>query len=256
MKSPVSDNVVRHGIARVICKFGVCSRTQAQALVRAQRVRLNGLRVLDPEAPTVAGRDRISIDDMEIGEQQRVYLALNKPRGFVTTASDERGRRTVYDLLRVLPAGAEPLPWVAPVGRLDQASEGMLLFSNDSEWAAALSAPSSHVDKTYHVQIDTLADAALLTALRGGKIADGENLSAKSVRAIRLGEKNAWLEIVLDEGRNRQIRRMLDAFDIAVLRLIRIAVGSVELGSLAKGQWRRLCEAEVAALHPTARDRT
>lgn len=252
MMSPRSEASPRHGIARVISKLGVCSRTQAQALVRAGRVRVNGRLVRDPEEPTVAGRDRISIDGADIGEAQRVYLALNKPRGFVTTASDERGRRTVYELLGKLPDGMQALPWVAPVGRLDQASEGLLLFSNDSEWAARLTAPESHVDKIYHVQIGALVDAALLAALRAGRIVDGELLRAKAVRGIRQGEKNSWLEIVLDEGRNRQIRRLFDAFDISVLRLIRVAVGTVELGALAKGDWRRLSADEVAALSPTS----
>jgi len=250
------DAAPRHGIARVISKLGVCSRTQAQALVRAGRVRLNGRIVSDPETPALAGRDRISIDDADIGAAQRIYLALNKPRGFVTTASDERGRRTVYELLGKSPDGAEVLPWVAPVGRLDQASEGLLLFSNDSEWAARLTAPESHVDKTYHVQIDARVDVALLAALRAGSVVDGEDLRAKSVREIRAGEKNSWLEIVLDEGRNRQIRRLLDAFGISVLRLIRVAVGAVELGTLAKGQWRFLTSEEVAALRSSARSAT
>jgi len=246
----------RHGIARVISKLGVCSRTQAQALVRAGRVRLNGRVVIDPETPAIAGRDRIRIDEADIGAAPRVYLALNKPRGLVTTASDERGRRTVYDLLQNLPEGAAPLPWVAPVGRLDQASEGLLLFSNDSAWAAHLTAPASHVDKTYHVQIDALADAALLSALRAGSVVDGEELRAKSAREIRAGEKNSWLEIVLDEGRNRQIRRLLDSFGIAVLRLIRVAVGAVELGTLAKGQWRFLTDDEITALKSPVRSKT
>jgi len=246
----------RHGIARVISKLGVCSRTQAQALVRAGRVRLNSRIVTDPETPAIAGRDRIRIDEADIGAAPRVYLALNKPRGLVTTASDERGRRTVYELLQSLPEGAAPLPWVAPVGRLDQASEGLLLFSNDSAWAAHLTAPASHVDKIYHVQIDTLVDAALLSALCAGSVVDGEDLRAKSVREIRAGEQNSWLEIVLDEGRNRQIRRLLDSFGIAVLRLIRVAVGAVELGTLAKGQWRFLTDDEITALKSPVRSKT
>ena len=254
--SPPADSMPRHGIARVISKLGVCSRTQAQALVRAQRVRLNGRVVTDPETPALAGRDRISIDGADIAAVQRVYLALNKPRGFVTTASDERGRRTVYELFENADEGAAKLPWIAPVGRLDQASEGLLLFSNDSAWAARLTAPESHLDKIYHVQIDALVDAALLAALRAGRSVDGEDLRAKSVCEIRAGEKNSWLEIVLDEGRNRQIRRLLDAFGISVLRLIRVAVGAVELGTLAKGEWRFLSNPEVAALQSPARSAT
>lgn len=233
----------RHGLARVLSKLGVCSRTQAQALVRAGRVRVDGRIVRDPEAPTNARRERISVDGADIAAAEKIYLMLNKPRGCVTTASDEHGRDTVYTLLQ-----NGNFPWLAPVGRLDKASEGLLLFSNDSAWAARLTDPAAHLDKTYHVQIDRLPDADLLARLCAGVADDGEVLLAKSVRELRRGEKNAWLEIVLDEGRNRQIRRLLAAFDIAVLRLIRVAIGGLALGDLAKGRWRVLAGVEVVAL--------
>ena len=236
-----ADRRARHGLARVLSKFGVCSRTQAQAMIRAGRVRVDGRVVLDPEAPTDAQRAGITVDGAAVGTAERVYVMLNKPRGFVTTANDERGRDTVYTLLQ----GAD-LPWLAPVGRLDKASEGLLLFTNDSAWAARMTDPESHRDKTYHVQIDALPDAGLMQRLRIGIHDGGEYLSAKSVRELRRGGKNAWLEIVLDEGRNRQIRRLLAACDIAVLRLVRIAIGPLTLGDLAKGQWRSLSAQEIA----------
>lgn len=231
----------RHGLARVLSKLGVCSRTRAQTLIRAGRVRVDGRIVLDPEAPTEPRTARITVDGAAVGAAAKVYVMLNKPRGYVTTASDERGRDTVYTLLQ----GAN-LPWLAPVGRLDKASEGLLLFTNDSAWAARLTDPESHRDKTYHVQVDALPDAVLLQRLRAGVDDNGERLSAKSVRELRRGAKNAWLEIVLDEGRNRQIRRLLAAFDIAVLRLVRVAIGPLLLGDLAKGQWRPLTAQEIA----------
>jgi len=234
------DQAPRHGLARVLSKVGVCSRTRAQALVVAGRVRVDGRVVRDPEAPTDARRARVTVDDAAVGAAEKVYLMLNKPRGLVTTASDEHGRDTVYALLREV-----NLPWLAPVGRLDKASEGLLLLTNDSAWAARLTDPAAHVDKTYHVQIDALPEAALLQRLQAGIDDGGERLSAKSVRELRRGEKNAWLEVVLDEGRNRQIRRLLAAFDIAVLRLVRIAIGPLALGDLAKGKWRMLSAAEV-----------
>jgi 23S rRNA pseudouridine2605 synthase len=168
---------------------------------------------------------------------------LNKPRGYVTTARDERGRDTVYTLL----AGAG-LPWIAPVGRLDKASEGLLLLSNDSEWAARITAPESRLHKTYHVQIGRVPDERLLRALRVGIEDRGEHLSCKSVSTLRQGDKTAWLEIVLDEGRNRQIRRLLAALDVQVLRLVRVAVGPLELGNLRKGESRALTAAERKAL--------
>jgi 23S rRNA pseudouridine2605 synthase len=145
----------------------------------------------------------------------------------------------VYDLL-----GAE-LPWVAPVGRLDKGSEGLLLFTNDSEWAARVLAPETHLDKTYHVQIGTVADAALLHKLQNGvRTKEGEVLQVKRAGILREGERNCWLEIVLDEGKNRQIRRMLENQGIEVLRLVRVAIGPLAIGDLAKGAHRELTPAE------------
>jgi 23S rRNA pseudouridine2605 synthase len=145
-----------------------------------------------------------------------------------------------------------PLPWIAPVGRLDKASEGLLLFSNDPTWAARIADPDTGPSKTYHVQIDRVPDAQLLAALHAGVDADIDgrrtHLAAVSARLLRSGEKHAWIEIVLDEGRNRQIRRLLAAFDIAVLRLVRVAIGGLTLGELPKGQWRYLGADELQAL--------
>ena len=199
----------------------------------------------DPEFPIVAGRHRIEVQGVEAdASTPRIYLALNKPRGLVTSARDEHGRDTVYRCF-----DGAGLPWLAPVGRLDKASEGLLLFSNDPEWAARITDPETGPDKTYHVQIDTVPDAALLAALLAGVNADGEYLRAKSATLLRAGGRNAWLEIVLDEGRNRQIRRLLAAFDIGVLRLVRVAIGALALGELQKGQWRELSAAEVEGLY-------
>ena len=252
MPATRAQSGTRHGVARVLSKLGICSRSQGEALVHDGRVRVNGKLVRDPDMPADATLDRFSIDDVEVGSAEKVYIALNKPRGYVTTASDERGRDTVYALLQ----DANPLEarasWIAPVGRLDKASEGLLFFSNDTIWASRLSDPEASIDKTYHVQIDALVDSAVLAQLTSGIEIDGELLSAKSARELRRGEKHSWLEIVLDEGRNRQIRRLLAAFDIDVLRLIRIAIGPVELGGLAKGKSRKLSAAEVAVLRPVA----
>jgi 23S rRNA pseudouridine2605 synthase len=168
---------------------------------------------------------------------------LNKPRGVVTTASDEKSRETVYAYLD------EALPWVAPVGRLDKASEGLLLLTNDSEWAACVLAPDTHLDKTYHVQIGVVADAALIESIiKGVRTDDGSFLRAKSARILRGGEKNTWLEIILDEGRNRHIRRMFAALRVEVLRLLRVAIGPLVLGNLAKGASRPLTDGEKLAL--------
>jgi 23S rRNA pseudouridine2605 synthase len=244
-------SVPRHGLARVLSKLGVCSRTQAAALINGGRVRINGTLATDPEMPTDAGADRIELDGVLVEALSKYYLMLNKPRGLLTTTSDERGRDTVYSLLQ-----NTNLPWIAPVGRLDKASEGLLLFSNDSAWAAALMAPDSKLDKTYHVQIDRRIDDRALAHLRCGVVDAGEKLVAKHAALLRQGEKNCWLEIVLDEGRNRQIRRLLAAFEIGVLRLVRVAIGPLLLGDLGKGQWRFLSEPEVAALAASSASQT
>jgi 23S rRNA pseudouridine2605 synthase len=170
-------------------------------------------------------------------------VMLHKPRGLVTTTKDEHGRGTVYSCF-----ADAALPWLAPVGRLDKASEGLLLFSNDPAWAARISEPNSGPPKIYHVQINRLPDASLLADLKHGAILGGERLTVRSARHLRSGEKNAWLEIVLDEGRNRQIRRLLEAFDVSVVRLVRVAIGSLSLGTLTKGQWRMLTQKEMDSL--------
>ncbi|MDB6085913.1 MAG: hypothetical protein JWN43_3794 [Gammaproteobacteria bacterium] len=219
------------------------SRTQAACWVREGRVRVNGRIVRDAEFPVIQGVDRVLVDGREPGSSALLVIMLNKPRGLVTTVKDEHGRDTVYRCLEN--AG---LPWLAPVGRLDKASEGLLLFSNDPVWAARITNPTSGLDKKYHVQIDRFPDAALLANLEHGVVTGGERLAAKSARCLRSGERNAWLEIVLAEGRNRQIRRLLDTFDISVVRLIRVAMGPLLLGDLPKGRWRSLTSQEMASL--------
>jgi 23S rRNA pseudouridine2605 synthase len=252
------------GLARALSKLGYCSRSRAAELIRAGRVCMNGVVRSDPEAPVHLGKDRISVDGRPIKAEQKIYLMMNKPRGLVTTASDEKGRETVYSILKKSALTTENngslgemFPWVAPVGRLDKASEGLLLLTNDSEWGARVAAPETHLTKIYHVQIASLADEKLLRSMTGGvnveenvdaksggkthaKTGDGEALQANHVRLLRSGEKNCWLEVVLDEGKNRQIRRMLQALGIEVLRLVRVSIGPLELGKLVKGECRAL----------------
>ena len=232
------------GLARALSKLGYCSRSRAAELIAAGRVKLNGALRRDPETPVHLGRDRLEIDGQPVARSSKIYLALNKPRGVVTTAADEKNRETVYAYL------PEDLPWIAPVGRLDKASEGLLLLTNDSEWAARITAPETHLDKTYHVQINAIADEALLEELRTGiRASDGEFLRVKNVRMLRHGEHNSWLEILLDEGRNRHIRRMLEELKIEVLRLVRVAIGPLALGDLSKGATRALETEEKQALN-------
>lgn len=233
-------------MARALSKLGYCSRSHASKLIRAGAVRLNGNVRRDPETPVHLERDTIAVDGRSVKAEHRVYLIMNKPRGSVTTAADEKNRATVYDLLK---AAGGSQSWLAPVGRLDKASEGLLILTNDSEWGARIAAPDKHLEKTYHVQIAALADDALLQAMiRGVRTKEGDLLRVARVRVLRSGAKNCWLEVKLDEGKNRQIRRVLEALGIEVLRLMRVAIGPLELGKLAKGEVRPLTEEEKLAL--------
>lgn len=233
----------RTGLSRALSKLGYCSRSKAAELIRMGKVTVNRVVRKHPEFPVVLGRDVIVMDDVSINQATRLYVVLNKPRGLVTSASDELGRDTVFSCFE-----GSGLPHLSAVGRLDKASEGLLLFTNDNAWADGITNPEKHLDKTYHVQISGLVDDALLARLKHGVMDEEEHLSAKEVKVLRAGEKNTWLEFTLDEGRNRHIRRLLEAFEIEVLRLVRVAIGKLPLGQLNKGQWRELTKSEVAAL--------
>ena len=237
-------------MARALSKLGYCSRSSAAALIHAGRVTLNGKTRRNPETAVSGQHNQIAVDGKLVEPQAKIYLMMNKPRGVVTTASDEKGRSTVYAVL-------DAKFWVAPVGRLDKASEGLLLLTNDSEWASRVAAPETHLDKSYHVQIGTVADPEFIQALvRGVEQKDGEVLRAKQARHLRAGQKNCWLEIVLDEGKNRQIRRMIEAMGVEVLRLLRVAIGPLQLGNLASGEYRPLTGDEKRMLDRAMRGRS
>jgi 23S rRNA pseudouridine2605 synthase len=240
----LKENSRRTGLARVLSKLGYCSRSQAAELIRSGQVRLNGTIRRDPETPVRLKRDRIFVSGHRVEARRKIYVVMNKPRGVITTACDEKGRDTVYSLLARSGEDSD-LPWIAPVGRLDKASEGLLLMTNDSEWAAHITAPETHLEKIYHVQIGKIADEAFIAQLVNGvRDVSGEILSSKRACLIRSGQKNSWLEIVLDEGKNRHIRRLMDALGVETLRLIRVAIGPLQLGQLPKGAWRPLTKEE------------
>ncbi|SIQ52404.1 23S rRNA pseudouridine2605 synthase [Rhizobium sp. RU20A] len=241
--APVPAAGKRVTLPRALSKRGFCSRTQAEALIRAGRVAVDGRVETNIEAWVDLDTAVLTLDGAAIAAEAPVYLMLNKPRGLVTTRHDPEGRPTVYDCLKDVPAAH-----LSPVGRLDKASEGLLIFTNDTVFAQALLDPQTHLPKTYHVQIDRHADDAFLTALRAGVVHEGERLAVVRASLLREGERNAWLEIVLDEGRNRHIRRMLEVLGAECLRLIRIAIGTLPLGDLDKGAVRALTDAEVAML--------
>lgn len=246
-KSKVENHTTRKtGLARALSKLGFCSRSQAREVIRSGRVTVNGSTRTDPESRVDLPRDRIAVDREILRATSKVYLMLNKPRGLVTTASDEQGRRTVFECL----AGHD-LPFVSPVGRLDKASEGLLLFTNDSHWAAQITDPASGIQKTYHVQIDRLSDDKLVQEMHRGLQVENDFLAVRSASMLRQGTTNSWLEVVLDEGKNRHLRRLLSALGVDVLRLVRVAVGSIQLGDLPKGQVRALSPKEVNSLRIT-----
>ena len=233
------------GLARVLSKMGVASRTAATVLIEAGRVSVNGQVLRNPEARINMSRDRIALDNTPLSEIPKRYIAINKPRGLVTTASDEQGRATVYTCL----SEADQRAWLAPVGRLDKASEGLILFTNDTAWAQRILDPASHLSKTYHVQLNRLFTEDEVAQLQHGVVLDDAVFArAEQARILRSGQKNCWLEMVLHQGINRQIRRMLAVLDADVLRLIRVAIGPVTLGTLPKGQSRPLSEEELTQM--------
>jgi 23S rRNA pseudouridine2605 synthase len=234
-------------LPRALSKLGYCSRTQAEALIVAGRVTVDGREITDPTAWIDLDRAQIAVDGEAISAEKKLYFMLNKPRGLVTTRDDPEGRPTVYDCLRDIDARH-----LAPVGRLDKASEGLLLFTNDTVLAQALLDPISHVGKIYHVQVNTIMEQEQLDRMERGVIDDGELLTATAVRLLRSGDRNGWIEVELKEGRNRQIRRMLEVLGIECLRLVRVAFGDIALGELPKGAARALTEAEVLGLRRRA----
>ena len=231
-------------LPRALSKLGCASRSKALGLIGAGRVAVNGRVVADPGARVCLPRDRIAIDGSAVAPAERRCIALNKPRGLVTTTSDERGRATVYECLR-----NERDRRLMPVGRLDKASEGLLLFTSDTRWAQHLLDPASQTPKTYHVQVNrVLTDDECQRLQRGVRLDDGTCARPTAVSVLRSGGTTCWLEITLCEGHNREIRRMLETVGAEVLRLVRVAIGPVRLGTLAKGSVRELTQAEVRSL--------
>jgi 23S rRNA pseudouridine2605 synthase len=233
---------------RAISKFGWGSRTVAWDWIRAGRVSVNGRAVIDPLTWIDLNRDEVSCADQPASRVKPVAVALHKPRGNVTTRQDERGRRTVYDLL---PAG---LPWLFSAGRLDADSEGLLILTNDSRLSVRLTDPAHHIPKTYEVTIRGVPTAETLTRLRHGiDLSDGPTRPVKLEVIGPVAKGATVVRMVLTEGRNRQIRRMWAAVGHKVKRLVRVAIGRYELGDLASGDCRQLGPADIARLQQSGR---
>lgn len=227
---------------RVLSKAGAGSRVDARGWITAGRVKVNGQVVRDPDQWIDLKRDRVRLDGKPLQARERVYLLLYKPTGYLTTYRDPKGRPTVYDLI------ADLGTFVSPVGRLDLDTSGLLLMTNDNQLAERVTNPESHVPKTYLVKASQRLTDEQLQRLRDGvELADGPTRPAR-VRRVRDSEKYTHLEITLTEGRNRQVRRMIEALDATVLKLVRVKIGPIPIGGLEIGKWRSLTPAEVRVL--------
>jgi 23S rRNA pseudouridine2605 synthase len=230
-------------LERVISKAGAGSRTDARRWIADGRVRVNGKLIQTPDYWVNFDRDKVTLDGKPLAAGKKIYLLLYKPKGYLTTYKDPEGRPTVYNL--IANAGA----WVSPVGRLDLDSSGLLILSNDTQFAERLTNPEYKVPKTYLVKASTLlSDDQLEQLRRGVTLSDGPTRPAL-VHRVRDAAKYTFLEITISEGRNRQVRRMLEAVNSKVLKLVRVAIGPVRIGELAIGKHRQLTEAEVQVLY-------
>lgn len=227
---------------RVLSRAGVGSRVDARRWIQDGRVKVNGRVARDPEQWIDPDTDRVTFDDRPLQARARVYLLLNKPSGYLTTYTDPDQRPTVYDLI------PDVTTFVSPVGRLDLRTSGLLLMTNDSQFAERITNPESHVPKTYLVKASAVLTGEQLDLLRNGiELADGPTRAAAVVR-LRDSAKCTHFEITITEGRNRQVRRMVEALGARVLKLVRVSIGPISIGGLAIGKWRELTRAELSAL--------
>ncbi len=225
-------------LERVLSKAGLGSRTEARSWIGAGRVRVNGHPTQNPDQWIDLDRDRIQFDGKPLETAEKLYLLLYKPKGYITTYKDPDGRPTVYDLLEGLDT------WVFPVGRLDLDTSGLLVLTNDSGFAELLTNPHYKVSKTYQVKCSTHITNEQIDRLREGVELDDGPTRPAIVNHLRDSEKYSFLEIQITEGRNRQVRRMVEAIDSKVLKLVRVAIGPVRIADLEVGQWRELTVAE------------
>jgi 23S rRNA pseudouridine2605 synthase len=229
-------------LERVFSKAGIGSRTDARSWIGAGRVRVNGKIVQNPDHWLDLDRDRVTLDGKPLRAERKRYVLLYKPTGYITTYRDPEGRPTVYDLL---PAAG---PWLSPVGRLDLDTSGLLILTNDTDFAERVTNPEHKVAKTYQVKASTLLADVQLERLRAGvELSDGPTKPAE-VKRLRDSGKYTHIEMTIAEGRNRQVRRMLEAVESKVLKLVRVAIGGIRIGDLPIGKWRELTADEVAAL--------
>ena len=229
-------------LERVLSKAGIGSRTEARAWIAAGRVKVNGTVTRDPDQWIDLERDRVRFDNRPLEARERLYVLLYKPTGYLTTYKDPDGRPTVYDLI------ADVGTFLSPVGRLDLDTSGLLLMTNDNQFSERVTNPDSHVPKTYLVKASVVLTDEQLQRLRDGiELSDGPTRPA-TVTRVRDSAKYTHVEITLTEGRNRQVRRMVEALGARVLKLVRVRIGSIAIGTLPIGTWRLLTSAEVVSL--------
>jgi 23S rRNA pseudouridine2605 synthase len=229
-------------LERVFSKAGLGSRTDARSWIGSGRVRVNGKVVENPDHWVDLEKDRVTLDGKPLKAAEPTYILLYKPKGYLTTWRDPEGRPTIYDL------AADAGTWLSPVGRLDLDTSGLLLLTNDTDFAERITNPDRKVPKTYQVKASTLLSDEQIERLRSGvELSDGPTRPAK-VSRLRDGPKHTHLEITITEGRNRQVRRMLEAVDSKVSKLVRTAIGPICIGDLAIGKWRHLTEEELRSL--------
>ncbi|HZU27309.1 MAG TPA: pseudouridine synthase [Bryobacteraceae bacterium] len=229
-------------LERLVSKAGLGSRTQARKWIAAGRVSVNGHVVRDPDQWLDPERARILFDGKPLGGDRKRYILLYKPTGYLTTRRDPGGRPTVYDLI------ADLGQWVAPVGRLDQDTSGLLLLSSDTEFVERLTNPAYKAPKTYLVKAaDVLSEEQLERLRRGVELKDGLTQPAE-VKRLRDSARHTFFELTIREGRNRQVRRMVEAVGSHVLKLVRTGIGGLEISGLPIGKWRELTAAEIRAL--------
>ncbi len=228
---------------RVLSRYGHASRTGAREAIVAGRIKVNGRIVRDPDCWVHPERDVFHLDGKRLAPARKVYALFYKPKGVITSHGDPGERETIYAYLDGLKG------WVAPVGRLDKDTSGLLLVTNDTEFADFVTSPESRVPKTYLAKVSGLMNDATIARLAAGvEMKRGDSAKPESARRTEDRGKYTWLEIVLTEGKNREVRRMIEAVGFKVLKLVRTRIGSLTLEGLEVGKWRELRRAEVAAL--------
>jgi 23S rRNA pseudouridine2605 synthase len=237
MKMPFGKKTA---LSRALSKMGIASRTVASDLIRSGEVKIGDRVILDPEYQVEIPVQNLLINNREMKEIQKVYYMMHKPKGMVTTRSDEKGRKTICDLQ------SSEFPWVFPVGRLDKESSGLLLLTNDTIWGDQVVSPARKVPKTYHVKISgKISDEQIHMIKNGLQLSDHLVYLPVRIEKIRENKKTCWLEMTLFEGKNRQIRRTLEHLDYRVETLVRIKIGKLLLGGLKPGEIKPILPGDV-----------